>query len=95
MARKKIEAAVIPSKFAREETVIIDGFEVVRGDIIKVKGQHGVKFRFDYFTTNTETGSQWVDCFELHRGVAQCFRAFKVEDIKRVPKKRKRAKRVV
>ena len=96
MARpKKYIVPEIAKKYHTEESVLVDGFEVVRGDIIKVKGQHGLKFKFHGFTTNTETGSTWVDCFELQRGVSATFRAFKLEDIKRVPKKRKRAKRVV
>lgn len=96
MARKtEYKVPEVAKKFKREESVIIDGFEVARGDIIKVKGQHGIQFKFDYFTTNIETGAQWIDCFEIQRGMASCFRAFKIEDIKRVPKKRKRAKRVV
>jgi hypothetical protein len=94
---KKIKFVVpeIAKKFQTEESVIVEGFEVIRGDIIKVKGQHGLKFKFHGYTTNVETGSTWVDCFELQKGMSTTFRAFKLEDIKRVPKKRKRAKRVV
>jgi hypothetical protein len=98
MAKAKKSEFVVPDmakKFQREESVIIDGFEVLRGDIIKVKGQHGSKFKFSFFTTNTETGSTWIDCFELQKGLPGAFRSFSVEDVKRVPKKRKRAKRVV
>jgi hypothetical protein len=96
MARpKKFIPSEISKRYVREDTVIIDGFEVTQGDIIKVKGQYGGKFRFTSFTTNTFTGSQWIDCFEIQRGQTGCFRSFKIEDVKRVPKKRKRAKRVV
>lgn len=95
MARKKNTVELAPTKFVREDRLILDGFEVLRGDTIKVKGQYGVKFKFDYLTTNSETGSKWVDCFELQRGATAAFRAFQVEDVKRVPNRRKRAKRVV
>lgn len=95
MAKKRDTAQVTQTKFVREDRLVLDGFEILRGDIIKVKGQYGGKFKFDYLTTNSETGSQWVDCFELQRGAVAAFRAFKIEDIKRVPKRRKRAKRVV
>lgn len=95
MARKRNAVEVLQTKFVREERLILDGFEILRGDTIKVKGQYGGKFKFDYLTTNSETGSQWVDCFELQRGATGAFRSFKIEDIKRVPKRRKRAKRVV
>lgn len=95
MARKRNAVELAPTKFVREERLVLNGFEVLRGDTIKVKGQYGVKFKFDYLTTNSETGSTWVDCFELHRGATGAFRAFSLEDVKRVPNKRKRAKRVV
>lgn len=96
MARKKIiPANLSASKFAKDGTMVVDGFEVARGDIIKVKGEHGIKFKFDYFVTNTETGSQWVDCFEVYRGISGVYRSFRINEVKRVPKKRKRAKRVV
>ena len=95
MARQRIQVEIAPTKFIRQETAIVDGFEIVRGDIIKIKGQHGIKFKFDSFTTNSETGSQWVDCFEIQGGTASCFRAFRLEEVKRIPQKRKRAKRVV
>jgi hypothetical protein len=96
MSKKfKPVVSAMAQKFQTEDSVIIDGFEVVRDDIIKVKGQHGSKFKFRGFTTNVETGSSWIDCFELQKGLPGAFRSFSIEDVKRVPKKRKRAKRVV
>lgn len=98
MARKKNTVATegpTPLRFLREDKMIINGFEIVRGETIKVSGQYGLKFKFDYLTTNPDTGATWVDCFELQRGQTGCFRAFKIEDVRRIPKKRKRAKRVV
>jgi hypothetical protein len=73
----------------------IDGFVINGGDIIKVKGEYGIKFKFVGVTTNTLSGASWVDCFEIFRGSAQQFRAFKQDRIKRVPQRGKRAKRVV
>jgi len=82
------------SKLSKQDTMMVDGFEVVRGDIIKVKGEHGLKFKFDYFVTNDDTGSQWVDCFEIYRGISGVYRSFRLDVIKRVPKKRRKAKSV-
>ena len=65
-----------------------DGFTIAQGDIIKVRGEYGVKFKFWSLTTNPDTGSQWVDCFEVFRGQAGAFRSFRTERIKRIPKKR-------
>ena len=91
--RKKTE--VKPSNFETVPYMTIDGFEVNAGDIVKVKGEYGVRFQFVGVTTNTLTGSTWIDCFEIFRGKAQQFRAFKQDRIKRVPQRGRRAKRVV
>lgn len=96
MARKtKYEVPDIAKKFVREDSFVIDGFEIKRGDIIKVVGQYGLKFKFDGFVTNTETGATWVDCFEVFRNSASAWRSFKPEQVKRIPQRGKRAKRVV
>jgi hypothetical protein len=93
--RKKYVAPEISKKFHREPTVVVDGFEINHGDIIKIKDEFGGKFKFDYLVTNTETGAQWIDCFEIIGSVPSVFRSFKIERIKRIPKRGKRAKRVV
>lgn len=96
MARKvKYETPAIAKKFVREDKVVVDGFEIIKGDLIKVVGQYGLKFKFDSLVTNTDTGATWVDCFEVYRNTASQFRSFKVEDVKRIPQRGKRAKRVV
>lgn len=78
-----------------EPTFEQDGFVIEAGDIVKVRGEYGSKFKVRGMATNTETGSSWVDVFELFRGKPQQFRAFKQDRIKRIPQKGKRAKRVV
>jgi hypothetical protein len=94
MARRK-QAVVAPSHFVTVPYMEVNGFSIEAGDIIKVKGEYGTKFKFVGITTNELTGSYWVDCFEIFRGKAQQFRAFKEDRIKRIPQKGKRAKRVV
>lgn len=95
MARRKIQAQATKSNFETIPYLELDGFTINAGDIIKVKGEYGIKFKFVGVTTNTLTGSTWVDCFEIFRGSPQQFRAFKKDRIKRVPQRGKRAKRVV
>lgn len=87
---KKIQTPVLQSKFEKLPEITIDGFVILKGDLVKVRGEYGVRFKFDSFTTNIETGSQWVDCFEVHRGQVGAFRSFKSDRIKRIPKKRKK-----
>jgi hypothetical protein len=83
-----------PSNFTTEPFMDIDGFLVSKGDIIKVRGEYGIRFKFIGVTTNRLTGASWVDCFQIFRGSPQQFRAFNKDRISRVPQKGKRAQRV-
>lgn len=94
MARRKT-ADVAPSYFETVPYMEINGFPVHAGEIIKINGEWGSKFKFIGITTNTLTGSSWVDCFEIIGGVSSVFRSFKQDRVKRIPKRGKRAKRVV
>jgi hypothetical protein len=94
MGRRK-KVVVAPSGLTTVPYMEVNGFPIEAGDIVKVKGEYGVKFKFVGITTNERTGSEWVDCFEIFRGKAQQFRAFKEDRIKRIPQKGKRAKRVI
>jgi len=95
MPRRKKTVELEPTKFFKFPEITVDGFVIEKGELIKVKDEWGMRFKFDSFVTNTETGAQWVDCFEVYRGRTGCFRSFKIERIKRIPKKRgkRRAKR--
>ena len=86
--KKTIHTEPSPTRFLREAEIEIDGFVISQGDIFKVKGEYGNKFKFVNFTTNLETGAQWVDCFEVVRGQVGAYRSFKSDRIKRMPKKR-------
>jgi hypothetical protein len=93
--RQRKASKVATTKFARYPELAIDNFVIEQGEIIKVKGENGLRFKFHSVVTNTETGSQWVDCFEMWRGTVGVHRSFRIEKIKRIPKKRvKRAKSV-
>lgn len=94
MPRRKTAPAK-ETNFVTEPTFEVNGFEINAGDLVKVVGEYGSKFKVRGLTTNTLTGSQWVDVFELFRGSPQQFRAFKLDRIKRIPQRGKRAKRVV
>jgi hypothetical protein len=65
-------------------------FNIEKGDLIKISGEYGVKFRFLSVTTNTETGAVWVDCIETYRGQPGPFRSFTLDRVRRIPKKRTR-----
>ena len=95
MARpKKYVVPEIAQKFIRQPYMIVDGFEIIQGDIVKIRGEVGARFKFNNLVTNIETGSQWVDCFETWRGTSGVWRSFRIDRIKRIPKRGKRSKRV-
>jgi hypothetical protein len=90
--RKKVELE--PTKFFRFPELTIDGFTIEKGEIVKVHDEWGMRFKFDSLVTNTETGAQWVDCFEVYKARTGVLRSFKIDRIKRIPKRRpRRAKR--
>lgn len=93
MARRKaIVASTIttppPVIFTRVYEMESGNFTIENGDLIKVVGEYGMRFKFVSVTTNTKTGAFWVDCHEVHRGQVGAFRSFSVDRIKRIPKRR-------
>lgn len=90
--RKKV---TINDPFIREESFVTEtGKTVTKGDIIKIKGIWGTKFRFQQYVTNPRINKSWIDCIELEKGVGCGIRSFYPERVKVVPKKRgKRVKR--
>lgn len=76
------------TKFTKEYELQVGKFAVVKGDIIKIEGEHGGKFQFESLTTNTENGLVWVDCFEIHKKSPGAFRSFAPERVRRIPTKR-------
>jgi hypothetical protein len=86
--RQRKPSVPVKTKFSRELELSVDGFSIVQGEIIKIKGENGMKFKFHSLVTNDETGIQWIDCFEIERGVIGAQRSFRPDRIKRIPKKR-------
>lgn len=85
-----------PSNLSYESRFLTeDGFEIKQGDLIKIRGEYGTKFKFHALTTNIQTNAQWIDCFEVARGQVGAFRSFRTERLKRIPTRGKRAKRVI
>lgn len=89
MKKKKLVSPGIASPFNRVPEMTVGNFTISKGDIIKISGEYGTKFKFDSLVTDTRTGSVWVDCFELERGMVTRFRSFAVDRVKRVPTRRK------
>lgn len=87
---KRSRAVVADTIFTRVPEIAVGNRTIVAGDIIKIDGEHGGRFKFHSLVTNTETGSQWIDCFELHKNTVSAWRSFKLDRIKLIPIKRGR-----
>jgi hypothetical protein len=67
---------------------------IERGDIIKIKGEWGTKFRFHEHVTRTDSGAEWIDCFEIEKGQVCGQRSFRKERVKALPKPKNKRKMV-
>ena len=92
----------VSERYLRDDTLTLpDGNVIERGDMFKIRGKNsfgvgewGLMFKFNYLVTDTKSGNIYVECFEMFRGRAGVMRAFPIERIKRIPKKRsKRVRR--
>jgi hypothetical protein len=93
---KKVKSVKVQeTKFNREYELQVGTFTIAKGDIIKIEGEHGVRFKFDAVVTNTKNGKVWVDCFEMQKATATAWRSFDLERVKRIPTKRGRRKKNV
>ncbi len=72
-----------------------DGRIIEKDEIIKIKGEHGGKFKFLEHVTRTDSGIEWIDCFELRGGVLCGWRSFYPDRIKALPKTRRRRRKKV
>ena len=90
MLRKRKNVAPPPTKFFRFPEITVGNFVIEKGDMIKIDGEWGQRFKFDSLVTNKETGAQWIDCFEVHKLRTGCLRSFRLDRVKRIPKRRGR-----
>lgn len=86
ISRKKTR--VQDSIFSRVYELQLGTRLIVPGDIIKINGEYGGRFKFHSFVTNTVTGVQWIDCFEIQKGASSTWRSFRSDRIKLIPIKR-------
>ena len=81
-------SVVKETKFERVYELQVGNRTVLPGEIVKIIGEHGAKFKFVSLVTNKETGSTWVDCFQLDKSMASAWRSFRADRIKLMPIKR-------
>jgi hypothetical protein len=83
-------SAIRETKFERSYEIQVGTRTVLSGEVIKINGEHGAKFKFISLVTNKETGATWIDCFEMDKTLASAWRSFKPDRIKLIPIKRGR-----
>jgi hypothetical protein len=99
MGRRKKTGPVnlpeIAKRYVKQDTAtLLDGKIIEKDEVIKIKGEYGVSFKFTAFVTNLETGAEWIDCLEIYRGQLGAIRSFHIDRVKKLPKKRgKRVRR--
>ena len=82
------------SNFIKESEVTTpDGKLVSEGDIIKIHGEHGKKFRFSKFVTRQDNGLTWIDCYEMDKNLPCGLRSFRLERVRIIPKPSGRKRR--
>ncbi len=87
---KRKSSPVRETKFDRVREIQVGNRLLVAGDIIKISGEYGSRFKFDSLVTNKETGAQWIDCFEFSKNSVSSCRSFRSDRIKLIPIKRGR-----
>lgn len=92
MARRKKYVDPNAGKYFRQPYYTLDtGRTIEHGEIIKIAGEHGCKFKFLEYVKNNENNAEWIDCFQLHQGISSGWRSFRPDRIKPLPKKRRKS----
>jgi hypothetical protein len=87
---KRRSSPIRETKFDRVKEIQVGSRLVLAGDVIKISGEYGARFKFDSLVTNKETGAQWIDCFEFSKNSVSACRSFRSDRIKLIPIKRGR-----
>jgi hypothetical protein len=67
------------------EYTLESGRTISEGEVIKIDGVWGTKFKFKEHVIRTDNGKEWIDCYELEKGVKCGLRSFYPERIKPIP----------
>ena len=94
MGRRKKVVSPLEHLYHREPTFTTpDGRIIEPGEIIKIKGIWGSKFKFKEYVRRTDSGAEWIDCYELERGQNCGHRSFRTDRVKPLPKTRRKRRK--
>lgn len=91
--RKKVVGPNAHLYVRTPEFTMPDGRVIERGEIVKIAGEWGGKFKFHEHVTRTDTGIDWIDCFEMVKGHSSGWRSFRTERLKPIPIRKRRKKK--
>ena len=58
------------------------------GDVIKIIGEYGTIFKFIEHVVKLDSGVEWIDCFQINRGIVCGWRSFRPDKIKILSKRK-------
>ena len=94
MARRKKVVSPLADLYDRApEYTLENGRTIFEGEVIKIDGVWGTKFKFKEHVIRTDNGKEWIDCYELEKGISCGLRSFYPERIKPIPVRKRRNKR--
>lgn len=95
MSKKRKIVSPMEHLYSRSsEYTLQSGRIIYQGEIIKIDGVWGVSFKFKEHIVRTDSGKEWIDCYELEKGITCGLRSFYPEKIKPLSKKRNKKKTV-
>lgn len=87
--RKKVVPHVINNWTTSNEYILPNGKIISIDEIIRIDGEHGTRFMFLRHVINNDTGNEWIDCHEIHKGTLGMCRSFRPERIRSISPKKK------
>lgn len=96
MGRRKKLVSPLGHIYSRTpEYTLNSGRTISEGEVIKISGIWGTKFRFKEHVIRTDNGKEWIDCYEIEKGLNCGLRSFYPERIKPMPIRKRRKKNPV
>jgi hypothetical protein len=94
MGRRKETISPLGHLYNRNpEYTLESGRTVYAGETIKISGIWGTKFNFKEHVIRTDNGKEWIDCYELEKGIKCGLRSFYPERIKPIPVRKRRKRK--